>query len=108
MDKEQQQQQKQQQHQQKLCGDDDDDDEQGWCKVTFKLDTSDYPQIIKFPRCSPALPTSAEDVKKRFLKEYEQDLRDQKKRQNNIKLSIKHPLFECGQPDQIDEKNIFF
>ena len=84
------------------------DSEQGWCKVTFKLDTSEFPQIIKYPRGAPALPTSAEDVKKRFTKECQQDLRDQQKRQKHIKLSIDHPLFEGGKPDEISEKNIFF
>ena len=104
----QQQQQQQQQHQQKLCGNEDDDDEQGWCKVTFKLDTSDYPQIIKYPRCPPTLSPSKEEIKKQFNKNIEQDIRDQKKRQNNIRLSINHPLFEGGQPDQINETNIYF
>ena len=84
------------------------DSEQGWCKVTFKLDTSECPQIIKYPLRAPTLPTSAEDVKKRFRNIIVQDLRDQKKRLKHIKLSIDHPLFKGGKPDEINEKNIFF
>ena len=52
-----------QQHRQKPCV----DDEQGWCVVEFQLDTSDTPQVIKYPRGPPTLKTTTkEEVKKNF------------------------------------------
>ena len=47
----------------------EDDSEQRWCVVQFKLDTSDTPQVIKYPRRPPTLPTTKEDVKKQFKKD---------------------------------------
>ena len=95
---------KQQQCQQK------NDSEQGWCVVQFKLDTSEFPQIVKYPRRAPTLPTTTttkEDVKRIFNKNIEQDHRDKKKRLKNICLSIRHPVFDTI-PEHIDETNIYF
>ena len=93
-----------QKQQQPRCKDVDDDD-QGWCVVHFKLE----PITIKYPRRPPALKTTTEELKKKFNEAVEQDIREQNKRQRNIKLSIDHPLFEGGKkPEIISEKNIFF
>ena len=82
----------------------DDDDDQGWCVVHFKL----TPITVKYPRRPPALKTTKEEIKRKFVSAYEQDIRDQNKRQQTIKLSIEHPLFEIGKPESISEKKIFF
>ena len=81
-----------------------DDDDQGLCVVKFKLERL----TIKYPRGPPALKTTKVKIKKKTMLESEKVLREQNKRQQNIKLSIDHPLFECGKSESISEKNIFF
>ena len=92
---------------QQQCQQSENDSEQGWCVVQFKLDTSDTPQIIKYPRRAPTLPTTKEDIQKKISNIIEQDLRDQKKRLKHLCLSIRHPLF-VKIPEPIDETNIYF
>ena len=88
-----------------------DDSEQGWCKVTFKLDTSECPQIIRYPRSGPPTLLSLEQRKESAMnnekKLNEECEREHIKRMKNLRLANRHRLFDI-KPVPINETNIYF